>query len=66
VRTYIVSAKFVFHCASASEPRDDDDVTTFDDGSWTGNKRRKLWKSACIHGALNVGKAAVLRKRLLI
>jgi hypothetical protein len=49
------SAIFAFHCASASEPRDDDDIATFDDGSWTGNKRRKLWKSACVHGALNVG-----------
>lgn len=41
----------------ASEPRDeggDDDVLTFDDGSWRGNKRGKLWKSACVHGALNV------------
>ena len=44
------------HSTLASEPRDegDDEFSTFDDGSWRGNKRRKLWKSACIHGALNV------------
>ena len=51
------------HYSPASEPRDedgDDDVLTFDDGSWRGNKRGKLWKSACIHGALNVRKTCKL------
>ena len=54
-----VPAKSKPHYAPASEPRDegDDDISTFDDGSWRGNKRRKLWKSACIHGALNVREA---------
>ena len=56
VRTPAVSARSQSHSTLASEPRDegDDDFSTFDDGSWRGNKRRKLWKSACIHGALNV------------
>jgi len=59
VRTSVVSTKPESHYPSASEPRDEDgdDISTFDDGSWRGNKRRKLWKSACIHGALNVRKA---------
>lgn len=54
---YMYPTKFESHCTSATEPRDesDDDISTFDDGSWRGNKRRRLWKSACIHGALNVG-----------
>ena len=55
--TSALSAKFEPHYVLASEPRDedgDDDVSTFDDGSWRGNKRRKLWKSACVRGALNV------------
>ena len=58
MRAYTNSAKFESHRTSAKEPRDEedgDDILTFDDGSWRGNKRRKLWKSACIHGALNVG-----------
>ena len=57
VHTSGLSAKFEPHYVLASEPRDedgDDDVSTFDDGSWRGNKRRKLWKSACVRGALNV------------
>ena len=56
VCTSAVFAKSETHSALASEPRDegDDEFSTFDDGSWRGNKRRKLWKSACIHGALNV------------
>jgi len=60
VRISTVFAKPESHYPSASEPRDedgDDDVSTFDDGNWRGNKRRKLWKSACIHGALNVREA---------
>lgn len=58
--TFAVFAKLGPHYSSASEPRNegsDDDISTFDDGSWRGNKRRKLWKSACIHGALNVREA---------
>lgn len=57
MRTSGLSGKFEPHYMLASEPRDevnDDDISTFDDGSWRGNKRRKLWKSACIRGALNV------------
>jgi len=52
----MTSVKSGSHYAIASEPRDegDEDISTFDDGSWRGNKGRKLWKSACIHGALNV------------
>ena len=60
VRISVASAKAVSHHTSASEPRGeegDDDISTFDDGSWRGNKRRKLWKSACVHGALNVREA---------
>ena len=60
MRTSALSAKFEPHCVLASEPRDedgDDDVSTFDDGSWRGNKRRKLWKSAYVRGALNVREA---------
>ena len=58
MRAHTYSVKFEFHSPLASEPRDeegDDEISTFDDGSWRGNKRRRLWKSACIHGALNVG-----------
>ena len=57
MRISVVFAKVESHTTSASEPRDeegDDDFSTFDDGSWRGNKRRRLWKSACVHGALNV------------
>ena len=57
MRTSAVYIKPESYYSLASEPGDedgDDDVLTFDDGSWRGNKRRKLWKSACIHGALNV------------
>lgn len=60
--------KLESHYASASEPRDEDedDISTFDDGSWRGNKRRKLWKSACIHGALNVGETRYSLRASLI
>ena len=59
MRTCAVFVKPKPHCISASELRDegDDDILTFDDGSWRGNRRRKLWKSACTHGALNVSAA---------
>lgn len=60
MRISMLSANSESHYTLASEPRDeegDDDTPTFDDGSWSGNKRRKLWKSACIHGALNVREA---------
>ena len=56
-----LSHRFKSHFLPACESRDDegdDDISTFDDGSWRGNKRRKLWKSACIHGALNVGEGS--------
>ncbi|EKM50986.1 uncharacterized protein PHACADRAFT_177673 [Phanerochaete carnosa HHB-10118-sp] len=40
--------------AIANEPRDDDAMDESEDFDvWRGNRRRKLWKSACVSAALN-------------
>lgn len=47
------SALFKWSALSLSAPAEDDMDDESDDG-WSGNRRRKLWKSACNHAALNV------------
>lgn len=45
----------ISHIDVANEPREEDAMDDSDDlDVWKGNRRRRLWKSACIQAALNV------------